>query len=338
MTQQSDLINQLKLMTQAVIDSANIDVTDSRKVLRFISKLTQVINQAFNNIYPILIEVSLLRESDLGSDKIQELRREVKLLTSRDYYRDVQLICGQLNELQGQYRDNIEPIINNFTANQKNEFKEVFYLIDQHEGYLIRIVNDMTYEIDQKLDNLNRTHSVDDLVSFASEQAQIFKQSINELNLLGNKILGVSGKEGLLELLSTDKLSDAKTVIHNITLANEIVMGDKFSNISNATINNRSNVNNNPATVDSKAAVVSPKAQKFKDLLANNKTDDCIKQLLAHFEKKGDKDEITEVIMQSAALNELKQKIRFNIISNDEANIGKNKINVALLDIVDRVE
>jgi Effector-associated domain 11 len=337
MTQQSDLINQLKLMTQAVIDSANIDVTDSRKVLRFISKLTQVINQAFNNIYPILIEVSLLRDSDLGSDKIQELRREVKLLTSRDYYRDVQLICGQLNELQGQYRDNIEPIINNFTANQKNEFKEVFYLIDQHEGYLIRIVNDMTYEIDQKLDNLNRTHSVDDLVSFASEQAQIFKQSINELNLLGNKILGVSGKEGLLELLSTDKLSDAKNVIHNITLANEIVMGDKFSNISNATINNRSTVNNNPATVDSKVAVVSPKAQKFKDLLANNKTDDCIKQLLAHFEKKGDKDEITEVIMQSAALNELKQKIRFNIISNDEANIGKNKINVALLDIVDRV-
>jgi Effector-associated domain 11 len=338
MTQQSDLINQLKLMTQAVIDSANIDITDSRKVLRFISKLTQVINQAFNNIFPILIEVSLLRESDLGSDKIQELRREVKLLTSRDYYRDVQLICGQLNELQGQYRDNIEPIINNFTDIQKNEFKEVFYLIDQHEGYLIRIVNDMTYEIDQKLDNLNRTHSVDDLVSFASEQAQIFKQSINELNLLGNKILGVSGKEGLLELLSTDKLSDAKNVIHNITLANEIVMGDKFSNISNATINNRSTVNNNTSTVDSKAAAVSPKAQKFKDLLANNKTDDCIKQLLAHFEKKGDKDEITEVIMQSAALNELKQKIRFNIISNDEANIGKNRINVALLEIVDRVE
>jgi hypothetical protein len=337
MYQQSDLINQLKLMTQAVIESANIDVTDSRKVLRFISKLTQVINQAFNNIYPILIEVSLLRDSDLGSDKIQELRREVKLLTSRDYYRDVQLICGQLNELQAQYRDNIEPIINNFTANQKNEFREVFYLIDQHEGYLIGIVNNMTYDIDQKLDNLNRTHSVDELVTFASEQAQIFKKSINELNLLGNKILGVSGKEGLLELLSTDKLGDAKSVIHNITLANEIVMGDKFSNISNATIYNRSTVNNNPTTVDSKVAVISPKAQKFKDLLANNKTDDCIKQLLAHFEKKGDKDEITEVIMQSAALNELKQKIRFNIISNDEANIGKNKINVALLEIVDRV-
>jgi Effector-associated domain 11 len=336
MTQQSDLINQLKLMTQAVIDSANIDVTDSRKVLRFISKLTQVINQAFNNIFPILIEVSLLRDSDLGSDKIQELRREVKLLTSRDYYRDVQLICGQLNELQAQYRDNIEPIINNFTAVQKNEFREVFYLIDQHEGYLIRIVNNMTFDIDRQLDDLAQTQSVDKLVTFASEQAQIFKQSINELNLLGNKILGVSGKEGLLELLSTDKLSDAKNVIHNITLANEIVMGDKFSNINNSTINNKSTINN-ATSAEPKAAIISPKAQKFKDLLANNKTDDCIKQLLAHFEKKGDKDEITEVIMQSAALNELKQKIRFNIITNEEANIGKNRINVALLEIVDRV-
>ena len=336
MYQQSDLINQLKLMTQAVIENANIDVTDSRRVLRFISKLTQVINQAFNNIYPILIEVSLLRDSDLGSDKIQELRREVKLLTSRDYYRDVQLICGQLNELQAQYRDNIEPIINNFTVVQKNEFREVFYLIDQHEGYLIGIVNNMTYDIDRQLDDLAQTQSVDKLVTFASEQAKIFKQSINELNLLGNKILGVSGKEGLLELLSTDKLSDSKNVIHNIMLANEIVMGDKFSNISNATINNRSTVNN-ATTVESKATVVSPKAQKFKDLLANNKTDDCIKQLLAYFEKKEDKDAITEAIMQSAALNELKQKIRFNIISNDEANIGKNKINVALLAVVDRI-
>ena len=336
MYQQSDLINQLKLMTQAVIENANIDVTDSRRVLRFISKLTQVINQAFNNIYPILIEVSLLRDSDLGSDKIQELRREVKLLTSRDYYRDVQLICGQLNELQAQYRDNIEPIINNFTVVQKNEFREVFYLIDQHEGYLIGIVNNMTYDIDRQLDDLAQNQSVDKLVTFASEQAQVFKKSINELNLLGNKILGVSGKEGLLELLSTDKLSDSKNVIHNIMLANEIVMGDKFSNISNATINNRSTVNN-ATTVESKATVVSPKAQKFKDLLANNKTDDCIKQLLAYFEKKEDKDAITEVIMQSAALNELKQKIRFNIISNDEANIGKNKINVALLEVVDRV-
>jgi hypothetical protein len=334
---QQDLINQLKLMTQAVIDSANIDVTDSRKVLRFISKLTQVINQAFNNIYPILIEVSLLRDSDLGSDKIQELRREVKLLTSRDYYRDVQLICGQMNEIYAQYRESIEPIINKFTPNQKNEFREIFYLIDLHEGYLIGIVFSMISEIDYKLDKLKDTNSVDEIVVFASEQAQIFKQSINELNLLGHRILGVSGKEGLLELLSTDKLSDAKNVIHNITLANEIVMGDKFSNISNATINNRSTVNN-ASIVEPKGAVISPKAQKFKDLLANNKTDDCIKQLLAHFEKKGDKDAITEVIMQSAALSELKQKIRFNIITNDEANIGKNRINVALLEIVDRVE
>jgi hypothetical protein len=332
---QQDLINQLKMMTQAVIDSANIDVTDSRKVLRFISKLTQVINQAFNNIYPILIEVSLLRDSDLGSDKIQELRREVKLLTSRDYYRDVQLICGQLNEIHAQYRESIEPIINNFTPNQKNEFREVFYLIDQHEGYLIGIVNNMTYDLDRQLDDLAHNHSVGKLVAFASEQAQVFKQSINELNLLGHKILGVSGKEGLLELLATDKLSGVKNVIHNITLANEIVMGDKFSNISHATINNRSTVNN-ASIVEPKAAVISPKAQKFKDLLANNKTDDCIKQLLAHFEKKGDKDAITEVIMQSAALSELKQKIRFNIITNDEANIGKNRINMALLEIVDK--
>jgi Effector-associated domain 11 len=336
MTQQSDLINQLKLMTQAVIDSANIDVTDSRKVLRFISKLTQVINQAFNNIYPILIEVSLLRDSDLGSDKIQDLRREVKLLSARDYYRNVELICGQLNELQAQYQANIEPIISHFTDVQKKEFKEVLHLLDQHEGYLIGMVNSMIYEIDMKLDGLDQKQSVSDVVGFASEHAKEFKKSLNELNLLSNKILGISGKEGLLELLSTDKIGDAKNIVHNITLANEIVMGDKFSNISNATINNRSTVNNAPI-VESKAAVVSPKAQKFKDLLANNKTDDCIKQLLAHFEKKGDKDEITEVIMQSAALNELKQKVRFNIISNDEANIGKNKINVALLEVVDRV-
>jgi Effector-associated domain 11 len=188
-----------------------------------------------------------------------------------------------------------------------------------------------------KLDGLDQKKSVADVVSFASQHAKEFKKSLNELNLLSNKILGISGKEGLLELLSTDKIGDPKNIVNNITLANEIVMGDKFSNINNATINNRSTINNNPTTVESKTSVISPKAQKFKDLLAKSKTDDCIEQLLEHFEQKGDKDEIKEVIMQSAALIELKQKIRFNIITNDEANIGKNKINAALLDIVDRV-
>jgi Effector-associated domain 11 len=336
MNQQSDLINQLKMMTQAVIDSVNIDVADSRKVLRFIAKLTQVINQAFNNIYPILIEVSLLRDSDLGSDKIQDLRREVKLLSARDYYRNVALICGQLNELEALYQTQIEPIIGHFTDVQKNQFREVLYLLNQHEGYLINMVSNMIYEIDNQLDWLNQKQSVKDVVGFASAHAQEFKESLNELNLLSNKILGISGKEGLLELLSTDKFGDAKNVIHNITLANEIVMGDKFSNISNATINNRS-VISNPATVESKAEVASPKAEKYKDMIANNKTADCIKQLLAHFKKKGDKDAITEVIMQSAAFSELTQKISFNIISDDEASIVKNKINVALLGIVDRV-
>ncbi len=200
------LVEQLELMVLSVSADNNIDNAGLRRVLRFVSKVVQVVNQAFQNIYPLLIEIQFLKPEDLNSGKIDDLRKELMLLTSRDYFRDIELICGQLRELSDQYQNHIEPIINNLDVNTQGHFGEVFALLNEHEGYILRLVWDVANELDQLLASATDIASLNEARMKAAFEAKEMKRSLHELQLISNKILGLSGKDGFLELTETDRL------------------------------------------------------------------------------------------------------------------------------------
>jgi len=223
------LVEQLEKMVLSVTTDRKINNSELRRVLRFVSKVVQVVNQAFQNIYPILIEIKFLEEKDLRSSKIYEILKELELLSSRDYYRDVKLICGQLNELGNQYKDQIGPIINNLHGETQNSFEHVFMLLEHHEGYILAIIEKITWELKNELETINGADSLDAIRKKASQEADDIKDALNELQVISNKILGISGKDGFLELTETDRLQITDEITYSFSYIDKSIRTGNIS-------------------------------------------------------------------------------------------------------------
>ncbi len=200
------LLRQFENMMRAVAANPQIEESDLRRVLRFISKMVQVVNQAFSNVYPVLNEVRYLRTEQLNGPKQQELLQELERLVSRQYYREMEMICGQLEALEKQYGEMIAPIIQSLGADVTEEFGEVFSLLEHHEGEILNLINDVTWKVIGKLHVATDAATLREAQLAATKSAAEIKASIQELQLISNKILGLSGKEGFLELTRTDRM------------------------------------------------------------------------------------------------------------------------------------
>ncbi|MBB4080951.1 hypothetical protein GGR28_003590 [Lewinella aquimaris] len=222
-----ELVEQLKQMVLSASSDANISNSDLRRVLRFVSKVVQVVNQAFQNVYPLLIEIKFLRPEDLHTEKHRLILKELDLLCSRDYYRDIQLICGQLRELEQQYTEQIQPIVNKLNPDGQDDFSQVFSLLEHHEGYILMIMQDLTYNLVRRLEQVDDATELQNIKIYAGDRAREIKKSLTELQLIGNKILGLSGKEGFLELTQTDRLQLRDEIRYDFNIVdNSIRTGD----------------------------------------------------------------------------------------------------------------
>src|SRR4029079_11387869 len=74
---------QLQAMTAAVVGEPSISAPNLRTTLRFINRVIEVVDQAFGEVYAVLVEISLLEEDDLFAGRVREVRRSIELLTMR---------------------------------------------------------------------------------------------------------------------------------------------------------------------------------------------------------------------------------------------------------------
>lgn len=230
------IVTQLESLVKAAASEQNIPGSDLRRIFRFISKVNQVVTQAFQNVYPILIEITLLNEDDLKSADIKEINRELELLNSRDYYRNVELICGRLRELRDQYDEYIRPSLHHLSLDKQRDFSMIFLLLQDRESYIMQIVEEMTHTITSRLQNLNGKDDLIELKEQAMQMATHLKEGLDELQVMNSRILGLSGaRESFLELTETDRFDLEKQIINHFNYVDKsISMGD---------INNSGNFN-----------------------------------------------------------------------------------------------
>ncbi len=117
-------------MTSSVVATEHISATDVRTVLRFINKVLQVLDQAFEDVYACLVDVRLLSDADLGTSRLQEVRRSVALLKARSRYRDAEEICSRLHHLSEEYSRAISPIVSN--VDDPRAWSQLFYLLNEY--------------------------------------------------------------------------------------------------------------------------------------------------------------------------------------------------------------
>lgn len=195
-----ELVKELQGLTTAAMTRAHLNGPDLRRVLGFIAKVSHVAEQAFQDVLTVLVDVKYLTPEDLDRATLIDLQKRVELLTVRSHYRDVEEICSRLHHLEDQYQEHIAPLLQGVV--NAGGWEGVFGLINEHEGRLIHLVHQTTWELRDQLASLD-LNSLPTVTTYATERLSEVHRGLDELRDLSNKILGLSGREGLLELTST---------------------------------------------------------------------------------------------------------------------------------------
>ncbi len=200
------VVDQIRQLVELTTSSSEASGADLRRILAFLAKVSQVVDQAFSDVLAVLIEVKFLGPEDFDTGRIRELQREVNLLVARSYYRDAVEICSRLKHLRGQFDDQIRPLIDRL--GESDRWRDVFWLIEEREGRIITLVESAVRDLDQQLSSATIA-DLPRLKSAAAERAQTVRLAVSELRGLTNEILGLSGADGLLEL--TDDRSELQS-------------------------------------------------------------------------------------------------------------------------------
>lgn len=216
------LAHELQEFTNSVLAIQRLNSPDLRHVLAFIAKVSQVAEQALQDVVAVLVDVKYLTAADLNSSSVHELQKQIELLTVRSRYRDVEEICSRLHHLSDQYHQQIAPLVSGIQDG--HSWQGIFGLINEHEGRLITLVHQTTCELQERLRYVEPA-TLNQLTLFAAKQLSAVRGALDQLRELSNQILGLSGTEGLLELAAGAAVSGTTVSVFlnrgNVTMSND---------------------------------------------------------------------------------------------------------------------
>jgi hypothetical protein len=225
--QLADLVEEIDSFVDSAASTPGLAEPDVRRVLRFISQVIQVVEQSFQDVLALLVDIKLLRPEELKPARIDELRRSSELLTARSRFHDALEICSKLRHLSAHYHDFIEPIVGQLPNSP--QWHTLLRLLDQHEGAVINLIHDSTTEISRLLDTVVPTN-LESIKRTAADRANELRAHLTTLHDINGRILGLSGKTGFIELTATpgalqrevtiymDKRDQSTTHGHRVTI------------------------------------------------------------------------------------------------------------------------
>jgi hypothetical protein len=224
--------------------ASNADPFQLRQILRFIGQVIQIVDQSFETVYGLLIELRYLSEKDVSEGRHIALCKELDLLLAKSHYRNALEICSRLRHLRELYDTAVAPIVQDQGLDPAG-WHTVLQLIDEYEGAIVGVIGKTVDDL-RALLNGPMPSSLTDLRNLSAERADMLRRALVRLRDLNSRILGLSGHEGLLELTETNRGSLAQVFISQnfdqrySDQRRGAFMGDIFSNIQHSTIVNRS--------------------------------------------------------------------------------------------------
>jgi hypothetical protein len=193
----AELVEQIDRMVETVTTTPSLSDSELRRVLRFLSQMIQVVEQAFQDVLTLLIEIKYLNATDLGLPKIIDLQKQIDLLTARSYYRDAAEICSRLKHLRMDFDEYVRPAVldlPDFTG-----WRGVLGLIEDREGRIIMLIENTARQMADMLGTLDQ-HTLPKARHAASQSVEELRGLLSELHELNGRILGYSGATGFIEL------------------------------------------------------------------------------------------------------------------------------------------
>jgi hypothetical protein len=190
-------------MAQSASTDTKVASTDLRRILKFLVKVVQVVEQAFADVYSILIDIKYLDAGDVGTSRIREIQKELDLVLARSTFRDVEEICSRLHHLTQQYDETIASVVSQLE--RRAEWDQVFAIINEHEGAILNLVRSTLYELNNQLAGLQISGDLVLVQQMAAARANALRQALDLLVQLRNRILGLSDHSGFLEMTTADR-------------------------------------------------------------------------------------------------------------------------------------
>jgi len=184
---------------------------DLRDILSFLTKVVQVVDQAFQDVYTLAVDLAYVTAEDVASGRIRRLQQNLDLLVGRSHYRDAEEICSRLKHLRIRFDEYVRPAINNI--GEQRLWENLFWLIEEREGRIMDLVHGASSELRRELDRLDTQH-IDRVNQAARQLMNELRPLLGDLRELTNNVLGLSGRPGFLELTGNrEVLAKAASVV-----------------------------------------------------------------------------------------------------------------------------
>lgn len=224
MSEFDEVVGQIRHAVASVGLDRGLGDDDLRDVLAFLVKVSQVVDQAFQDVLTLAIELAYL-DPCAPSQRLTQLQKELELLTARSHYRESLEICSRLKHLKEQFDEHIRPALG--TVADEAEWRQLFWLIEDREGRLIELVASTAWRLGSELEHAQQGKR-DSVTRMARELIGSIRPLLADLRGLTNQVLGLSGKPGFLEL-TRDRSALRRAVNFVIQQGDVHVSGDTYN-------------------------------------------------------------------------------------------------------------
>jgi len=207
------VVEQIKAAVLETSTSQSVNDTDLRDVLAFLTKVVQVVDQSFQDVYTLAIELAYLGPGDVGTERMRRLQMDLELLMATSHYRESLEICSRLKHLKKRFEDYVRPAIRHLPG--QTDWRQLFWLIEDREGLIVRLVEGSARDLQHELGRV-RDGDLKEVNRTARALADQLRPLLLELREMTNQVLGLSGHPGFLELTrDRTELSRAASLIVN---------------------------------------------------------------------------------------------------------------------------
>lgn len=183
------------------------------QVLAFLTKVSHVLEQAYRDVLPVLLEIKYAPLGQLDRSSLDRMRQQLELLAAQSRYRDAEEICSRLSALRTVYEQNLRQLID---PSRTDEWSGLFGLIEEREGRIIMLVRRQMHDLLGELDRVEQQGGAHDLRALVAPKIEEITSQMAELSNFTNRILGLSGERGMLEMLRDP--STASVVVHKLAV------------------------------------------------------------------------------------------------------------------------
>jgi hypothetical protein len=222
------LVESLNSTVNSTVMNADSVSSDSlRKLLSLVSNIAREVQNAFSETLPIFIRLKYLTPHD----EMREVLSAVDELRYGSEGRRDRYFCRKLRQLCESYQDLVLPELVQTNLKDLESWLDVFFMFDFGPFSHLGIEELAFSEIYPLVRELEQGQPSEEDYKLVRERAAYFIEKLNdslaELQVLNNKILGLSGRVGFLELVNDpEQLQQASiAIMKDVNMVNE---GDTY--------------------------------------------------------------------------------------------------------------